>query len=155
MSPIDGVTGEPLSHYQHDHPGSLIDVDVTKFVNIPDGGGWRCVGRGRTGTLRSANRAPRLGIAVCTPSSSGGTSRLPGDRSRVPHVSSDEKAVTAIGVPTCASHVVTMCWLRAFSPIPSTSALSRDFSAQVGSPNFVRASGGRPPHHALDIRSYG
>ena len=36
---IDRVTGEPLRRYEHAHPGSLIHVDVTKFGNIPDGGG--------------------------------------------------------------------------------------------------------------------
>ena len=44
LSRIDRVTGEPLRRYEHDHPGSLIHVDVTKFGNIPDGGGWRFVG---------------------------------------------------------------------------------------------------------------
>ncbi len=44
LSRIDRVTGEPLRRYEHDHPGSLIHVDVTKFANIPDGGGWRNVG---------------------------------------------------------------------------------------------------------------
>ena len=39
LSHIDRVTGEPLRRYEHDHPGSLIHVDVTKFGNIPDGGG--------------------------------------------------------------------------------------------------------------------
>lgn len=38
LSRIDRVTGEPLRRYEHDHPGSLIHVDVTKFGNIPDGG---------------------------------------------------------------------------------------------------------------------
>ena len=38
LSRIDGVTGEPLSRYEHDHPGSLLHVDVTKFVNVPYGG---------------------------------------------------------------------------------------------------------------------
>jgi len=39
LSAIDRVTGEPIRRYEHDHPGSLIHVDVTKFGNIPDGGG--------------------------------------------------------------------------------------------------------------------
>lgn len=44
LSRIDRVTGEPLRRYEHDHPGALIHVDVTKFGNIPDGGGQhRCV----------------------------------------------------------------------------------------------------------------
>ena len=45
LSHIDRVTGEPLRRYEHPHPGSLIHVDVTKFGNIPDGGGCRYVGR--------------------------------------------------------------------------------------------------------------
>ena len=45
LSHTDRVTGEPLRRYEHPHPGSLIHVDVTKFGNIPDGGGHRYVGR--------------------------------------------------------------------------------------------------------------
>ena len=45
LSHIDRVTGEPLRRYEHDHPGSLIHVDVTKFGNIPDGGGHRFLSR--------------------------------------------------------------------------------------------------------------
>ncbi|WP_141692758.1 hypothetical protein [Leifsonia xyli] len=33
---IDRVTGEPIRHYEHDHPGSLNHVDVTKFVLCND-----------------------------------------------------------------------------------------------------------------------
>lgn len=44
LGSIDRVTGEPLRRYEHTHPGSLLHVDVTKFGNIPDGGGWRYVG---------------------------------------------------------------------------------------------------------------
>src|SRR5689334_25438235 len=43
LSHIDRVTGEPLRRYEHPYPGSLIHVDLTKFGNIPDGGGWRYV----------------------------------------------------------------------------------------------------------------
>src|SRR3954453_5021943 len=45
LSHIDRVTGEPLRRYEHPPPGSLIHVDVTKFGNVPDGGGWRYLGR--------------------------------------------------------------------------------------------------------------
>jgi hypothetical protein len=41
LSHIDRVTGEPIRRYEHPHPGSMIHVDVTKFGNIPDGGGHR------------------------------------------------------------------------------------------------------------------
>jgi hypothetical protein len=44
LSHIDRVAGEPIRRYEHDHPGSLIHVEVTKFGNIPDGGGHRFVG---------------------------------------------------------------------------------------------------------------
>ena len=57
LSHIDRVTGEPLRRYEHDHPGSLIHVDVTKFGNIPDGGGWRYVGRQQG--KRNAEPRPR------------------------------------------------------------------------------------------------
>lgn len=39
------VTGQPAHGYEQDFPGAMIYVDVTKFVNIPDGGGYRFVGR--------------------------------------------------------------------------------------------------------------
>ncbi len=65
----------PLRRYEHAYPGSLIHVDVTKFGNIPDGGGHRFVGRAKA----SATNAPPPGCpaaptaspapACCTPSS--------------------------------------------------------------------------------------
>jgi len=101
LARIDRVTGEPLRRYEHDHPGSLIHVDVTKFGNIPDGGGWRYVGKQqgdknkaktalRTG--RTAKRHPKIGIAFLH--------TVIDDHSRVAYaeICSDEKATTAIGV---------------------------------------------------------
>jgi transposase InsO family protein len=69
---VDRATGEPIRRYEHDHPGSLIHVDVKKLGNIPDGGGWRFVGRPSGSKNRSAtvaerrsgkNRGPLLGHA--------------------------------------------------------------------------------------------
>jgi transposase InsO family protein len=45
LSHIDRRTGEPIRRYQRDTPGSLVHVDVKKLGNIPDGGGWRYLGR--------------------------------------------------------------------------------------------------------------
>ncbi|MGY5894909.1 helix-turn-helix domain-containing protein, partial [Blastococcus deserti] len=45
LSHVDRATGEPIRRYEHDRPGALIHVDVKKLGNIPDGGGWRYVGR--------------------------------------------------------------------------------------------------------------
>jgi len=45
LSHLDRRTGEPIRRYEHNQPGALIHVDVKKLGNIPDGGGWRYVGR--------------------------------------------------------------------------------------------------------------
>ncbi len=102
LSRIDRVTGEPIRRYEHPHPGSLIHVDVTKFGNIPDGGGWRYLGRQqgtknrsatshRTGNW-SADRHARTGVAYLH--------TVIDDHSRVAYaeICTDEKAPTAVGV---------------------------------------------------------
>ena len=61
LSHIDRVTGEPIRRYEHDYPGSMIHVDVTKFGNIPDGGGWRYVGKSQ-GDRNRANTKTRGGM---------------------------------------------------------------------------------------------
>jgi transposase InsO family protein len=49
LDPVTGtvIRASPRSarRYEHDHPGSLIHVDVKKLGRIPDGGGWRAHGR--------------------------------------------------------------------------------------------------------------
>lgn len=102
LSHIDRVTGEPLRRYEHAHPGSLIHVDVTKFGNIPDGGGWRYVGRcqgnrnAQATTQRTGERGkgyhPRIGTAF--------VHTVIDDHSRIAYaeIHIDEKANTAIGV---------------------------------------------------------
>jgi transposase InsO family protein len=45
LSHIDRRTGEPIRRYEHAAPGDLLHMDVKKLGNIPDGGGWRYVGR--------------------------------------------------------------------------------------------------------------
>jgi len=45
LSHIDRATGEPIRRYEHERPGDLIHVDVKKLGKVPDGGGWRYVGR--------------------------------------------------------------------------------------------------------------
>ena len=51
---VDVRTGEPIRRYEHEYPGSLIHVDVKKLGNIPDGGGWRYVGRPQGDRNRAA-----------------------------------------------------------------------------------------------------
>lgn len=61
LSRIDRVTGEPIRRYEHPHPGAMIHVDVTKFGNIPDGGGWRFLGREQGNRNSQATARNRIG----------------------------------------------------------------------------------------------
>lgn len=105
LSHIDRVTGEPIRRYEHAYPGSLIHVDVTKFANIPDGGGHKFVSRqlGDRNAIQTANRTgeradrshgyrPKIGIAFLH--------TVIDDHSRIAYaeICADEKAGTAIGV---------------------------------------------------------
>ncbi|WP_049159262.1 helix-turn-helix domain-containing protein, partial [Micrococcus luteus] len=71
LSYVDRATGEPVRRYEHPHPGSLVHVDVKKIGNIPDGGGWRYVGRRQGQKNRAATpdkpknkwHSPKLGYA--------------------------------------------------------------------------------------------
>src|SRR6187455_902258 len=54
LTHLDRATGEPIRRYQHEHPGDLLHVDVKKLGKVPDGGGWRYVGRARGRQNRSA-----------------------------------------------------------------------------------------------------
>jgi transposase InsO family protein len=100
LSHVDRVTGEPVRRYEHDHPGSLIHVDVKKLGNIPSGGGWRYVGRrqGRRnrvvtpGMTRSRHRDPIVGTAY--------VHTVIDDHSRLAYaeIHDDETAATAVAV---------------------------------------------------------
>ena len=72
LTHLDRVTGEPIRRYEHEHPGDLLHMDVKKLGRVPDGGGWRYVGReqgernrattvARTGAPRSKYRQPLIG----------------------------------------------------------------------------------------------
>ncbi len=100
LSHIDRRTGEKIRRYEHDRPGSLLHVDVKKLGNIPDGGGWRYVGRAQgkrhraatAGKPRTARRDPKMGTAF--------VHTVLDDHSRVAYaeIHDDESAATAIGV---------------------------------------------------------
>jgi transposase InsO family protein len=100
LSHIDRVTGEPVRRYEHDHPGSLLHVDVKKLGNVPDGGGWRYVGRQQGNKNRAATAGkplnrhhhPKIGTAF--------VHTVLDDHSRVAYaeIHDDETAATAVGV---------------------------------------------------------
>jgi transposase InsO family protein len=101
LSHVDRRTGQPARRYEHPYPGSLIHVDVKKLGNIPDGGGWRSVGRPqgnrnrqamRDIKPRGAHRNPRMGHAF--------VHTVIDDHSRVAYaeIHDDETAQTAVAV---------------------------------------------------------
>jgi transposase InsO family protein len=72
LTHIDRATGEPIRRYEYEKPGDLLHVDVKKLGKVPDGGGWRYVGRQqgeknrsatvlRTGAPRSKHRGALVG----------------------------------------------------------------------------------------------
>ncbi len=105
LSHIDRVTGEPLRRYEHPHPGALIHVDVTKFGNIPDGGGHRFVGRAQSkrNAIQTAIRTGNRGDSTENWRPKTGTAfvhTVIDDHSRVAYaeICTDEKAATAVAV---------------------------------------------------------
>ncbi len=102
LAHVERGTGEPVRRYEHDRPGAMLHIDVKKYGCIPDGGGWRYVGRcqgernrqataRRTGA-RNAKYEPQLGTAF--------VHTVVDDHSRVAYaeIRDDEKAATAIDV---------------------------------------------------------
>ena len=92
---VDRRTGEPIRRYEHDHPGAMLHVDVKKLGNIPDGGGWRFVGKaqgGRNKHLHRPGKHPKTGYAF--------VHTVLDDHSRVAYaeIHDDETAATATAV---------------------------------------------------------
>ena len=97
---VDVRTGEVVRRYEHERPGAMIHVDVKKLGNIPDGGGWRYVGRQQGDRNRAAtpdkprnrHHNPKIGTAF--------VHTVIDDHSRVAYaeIHDDETAATAVGV---------------------------------------------------------
>ena len=65
---LDRATGRSVRRYEWARPGDLVHLDVKKLGKIPDGGGWRVLGRplgnrnSRTSSrVRSGGRHPVIG----------------------------------------------------------------------------------------------
>jgi transposase InsO family protein len=56
---LDRPTGEPIRRYERSRPGELVHVDIKKLGNIPDGGGWRTLGRTAGDKNRQATTSQR------------------------------------------------------------------------------------------------
>ena len=102
LSHVDRVTGEPTRRYEHPHPGSLLHVDVKKLGNVPDGGGWRFVGRQQGGRNRITTKN-RTGVKNTHYQANVGTAfvhTVLDDHSRIAYaeIHDDETAATAAAV---------------------------------------------------------
>ena len=59
---LDRPTGRVIRRIHTDRPGELVHIDVKKLGRIPDGGGWRVLGRNTATRSGKAKRA-RIGYA--------------------------------------------------------------------------------------------
>src|SRR5215213_10548408 len=96
LAALDPLTGQVLRaskatavRYERARPGELVHMDVKKLGRIPDGGGWRALGRAARETTRT--RTSKLGYDY--------VHSLVDDHSRLAYseILSDEKG------PTCAA----------------------------------------------------
>ncbi|MCS3493208.1 transposase InsO family protein [Arthrobacter sp. JUb119] len=128
-----------MRRYGHPYPGSLIHVDVTKFGNIPDGGGHRYVGRqqgarNRTATPglpRGKDHKPRTGTAFVH------TVIDDHPRAAYAEICMDERASAAVGVleravAWFAERGVTVERVLSDNGSAYRSHLWRDFCARIG-----------------------
>jgi transposase InsO family protein len=98
IATLDPLTGEVIRgsrttslRYERAAPGDLVHVDVKKLGRIPDGGGWRALGRTQT-TAHHKNKRHRIGFDY--------VHAVVDDHSRLAYaeIHADEKGTTAAGV---------------------------------------------------------
>lgn len=141
LSHLDRVTGEPIRRYEHPHPGALIHVDVTKFGNIPDGGGHRFLSRlesnhnAQATARRTGERGKRYKPVIGT----AFVHTVVDDHSRVAYaeICADEKATTAVevlhrAVAWFAEHGVTVERVLSDNGSPYRSHAWRDACTELG-----------------------
>lgn len=136
---VDRATGEPVRRYEHPAPGDLLHVDVKKLGNIPDGGGWRYVGRAQgdrnraatPGKSRTRNHEPIMGTAF--------VHTVLDDHSRVAYaeIHDDERAETAVAVfrnavAWFAEREITVCRVLSDNGSAYRSFAWRDACAELG-----------------------
>jgi transposase InsO family protein len=102
LTHVDRATGEPIRRYEHEHPGDLIHVDVKKLGNVPDGGGWRYLGRqqGSKNSRATANRTGRRTSGYHPAIGTAFVHTVIDDHSRVAYaeIHDDETKETAVAV---------------------------------------------------------
>jgi transposase InsO family protein len=103
---LDPLTGEVIRaskatavRYERDQPGELVHVDVKKIGKIPDGGGWRALGR--AATVAHKHKKTRIGYDY--------VHSMVDDHSRLAYseILPDEKGTTCAGFITRAAAYFT------------------------------------------------
>ena len=123
LSRMDRVTGE-IIRYERDHPGELIHVDVKKLGRVPDGGGWRVLGRNNGPNSHRGKGYDYLHVAI-------------DDHTRIAfvHAHCDEKGATCAAFLTDAFAFFAELGInveRVMTDNAKNYTLSRDFQAALG-----------------------
>jgi transposase InsO family protein len=100
LSHVDRRTGDPIRRYERETPGSLVHVDVKKLGNVPDGGGWRFVGKQQGYRNKAATVGVKPGHRGHPATGHAFVHSVLDDHSRVVYseVHDDERKETAIAV---------------------------------------------------------
>ncbi len=95
---MDRPTGRVIRRYERSTPGELVHIDIKKLGRIPDGGGWRAVGRAQ-GKRNSQAYVYRDHYTRVHTLGYGYVHAAVDDRTRLAYVEvlGDEKAATAVG----------------------------------------------------------
>ncbi|MGQ1795847.1 IS481 family transposase [Kocuria oceani] len=116
---LDRLTGQLIRaskatavRYEREHPGELVHMDVKKLGRIPDGGGWRALGRAQGSLVR--DRSTRVGFDY--------VHSLVDDHSRLAYseILPDEKG------PTCAGFLARAAAYFADHGIPRIERVMTD-----------------------------
>jgi transposase InsO family protein len=139
LAHVDRATGQPVRRYEHDHPGSMLHVDVKKLGNIPDGGGWRYVGRVQGGRNRAATPGKPKNAWHNKKMGTAFVHTVIDDHSRVAYaeIHDDETALTATAVlrnavAWFAEREITVERVLSDNGSAYVSFLWRDVCAQLG-----------------------
>jgi hypothetical protein len=137
LSWLDRATGRVIRRYEHAAPGELVHVDIKKLGKIPEGGGWRVVGRAdgaRNRHKHSPGRHPAIGNHYLHTAVD--------DHSRLAYseLLSDETGDTAAAFWTRAAGWFSSCGITVERVLTDNggSYRSRAFAAALGSARHKR-----------------
>jgi len=126
----DPMTGEVIRsskatahRYERDRPGDLVHMEVKKLGKIPEGGGWRALGRETT--MAAKGRRPKIGFDYIH--------SMVDDHSRLAYseVHDDEKGLTVAGFLTRAAAYFAAHGITTISEVMTDNAFAYRHTAAV------------------------